>query len=417
MANNFTIASFVVDNTKITCCVMQYDKDAQFGAQFPIIDWRLIDTSDTAILSGRPCDGITTTGTRCTRAPSVVVEDSCYCERHSFQNSKSIPNIKFRRMPLKKICMKLVESLKELNDMWLKRIDHVVIESQYLTNRRTMCVSDIIYGYFITNHLLNSESRVNDIKFVSADSKWKVYDGPEITTVDYHCNTKDKLRQFSIAQCINMIEKDEPNLKYFNTFAIYSHKFNLSDTFLQGAAYLKTIQDPLVKKIISDGKYEIVNIPVRPAPFVPKPRKQYTPRKNRIKKTTPTSVENTSGEKTPTSSGNSTELLTETIEPPIQPPTKKPRKKPSKKKPIEQSTEQKTTEQSNEPSNEKPIEKLEKISKPKSPPKPKILKRKPNASTLKKLAMNSSNTSNTNSSTTNQSNTNQSTTDSSNTSK
>lgn len=376
MANNFTIASFIVDNNRITCCVMQYDKNAEFGAQFPIIDWRIIDTSDTAIVSGRICDGITTTNTPCTRTPSVVVDNSCYCERHAFQNSKSIPNIKFRTMPLKKICMKLIESLNELNDMWSKRIDHVVIESQYLTKRKTMCISDMVYGYFVINHLLNPESRVNDIKFVSADKKTTVYDGPECTTIDKHTNVQYRIKLLSIAHCTNMIEKDEANTKYFNLFSASLQKHNLSDAFLLGAWYLKTIKDPLVKNLNSDGKYELVNIPVRPPPFAPKPRPKITPKPAQ---STDQPTQSTDQPSQSTNQSTTTEVKNETIElqgprpkriyirkNPNEPiklkrkPNKNPKKKnPKKKKPKNSTPESNSnsTPESNQspPDNSSPI--------------------------------------------------------------
>jgi hypothetical protein len=253
----FTIASFDIGIKNLAFCVMQYEPENPAGKRYPILEWKNIDLTDSEGLSDQFCSAHLKSKkdengnpVKCEKQAKLTVEGEHFCAVHNPDKKKykikKTP--KAYSIPLRKSCVNLVTRLDEHADIWSKKVDHVIIETQYTRNRKMICQSDLLYSYFIMKHILNDESRISDVKFVSSRNKLKVYTGPKVTV--NRKNAKDQRKLLAVEYCKYMIKQDKTNLKYLEKFP--KKKDDLSDCFLQGAWYLKFAKHPKYGKQLKE---------------------------------------------------------------------------------------------------------------------------------------------------------------------
>lgn len=235
----FTIASFDIGLKNLAFCVMQYEVN---GNQYPIIEWKNIDlTGGEDNVEDHNCEAKIESGLRkgklCGGGAKIMTdENQYYCNRHNPDKEKYTARKKrlVKTVSIKEMCCTLSDHLDRFYDLF-KTVDHIIIESQFSKNRKMLCLSDMLFAYFILKHIRNDDSKCKDVKFIAAKNKLTVYDGPAVEC--NRKNAKDKRKQLAIKYCEYMIRSDEERLKEFNKFP--RKKDDLSDCFLQGAWYLK----------------------------------------------------------------------------------------------------------------------------------------------------------------------------------
>jgi len=246
---SFTIASFDIGIKNLAFCIMQYEPDNEEGKQYPIQEWKNIDLTDPECLSDQFCCANLKSKkdengnfVKCVKQAKVNAEGLYYCAAHNPDKTKYVVKKaqKAYDVPLKKSCINMIKRLDEYEDIWLTKVDHVIIETQYTRNRKMITQSDLLYSYFIMKHILNDESRISDVKFVSSRNKLKVYNGPKVNV--NRKNAKDQRKMLAVEYCKYMIKNDVSNLSYLEKFP--KKKDDLSDCFLQGAWYLKYAKHP-----------------------------------------------------------------------------------------------------------------------------------------------------------------------------
>lgn len=240
----FTIASFDVGLKNLAFCIMQYDTTLPVGNQYKIIEWKNIDLTDKTgsdNIEDHLCECVLGSGKRegetCGGGAKIITEDGeYYCNRHNPDKEKYTERKKrlVNTIGIKEMCCTLADRLDEYDDLF-KTVNHTIIETQFSRNRKMLCLSDMLFSYFIMKHIRNKESKCREVKFISAKNKLKVYEGPFIEC--NRKNAKDKRKQLAIKYCEHMICNDKTRLEEFNKFP--RKKDDLSDCFLQGAWYLK----------------------------------------------------------------------------------------------------------------------------------------------------------------------------------
>jgi hypothetical protein len=236
----FTIASFDIGLKNLAFCVMQRGEKSDV---YNIIEWKNINLTiknDTG-LEDKICESIIQSGARKGQqcGSGAKIEDdkgNVYCNRHNPDKEKYKPRKqrKVNSISLKEMCCTLANRLDVYHDLFGK-VDHVIIETQFTRNRKMICLSDMLYSYFILRGVLVEEERIKEVKFVSARNKLKVYNGPFVESKLK--NAKAKRKQLAIKYCEWMIRGDKERLEEFNKFP--RKKDDLSDCFLQGCWYLK----------------------------------------------------------------------------------------------------------------------------------------------------------------------------------
>lgn len=245
----FTIASFDIGIKNLAFCVMQYNPEEKEGKRYPILEWKNIDLTDKDGLTDQFCSAYLKSKkdndgnpVKCEKQAKLEVDGLYYCAVHNPDKKKNVIKKKPKayNIPLKTSCINLVNRLDEFKDWWETKVDHVIIETQFTKNRKMICQSDLLYSYFIMKHILNDDSRLSDVKFVSSRNKLKVYTGPAVTV--NRKNAKDQRKLIAVEYCKYMIKLDKKNLAYLEKFP--KKKDDLSDCFLQGAWYLKFAKHP-----------------------------------------------------------------------------------------------------------------------------------------------------------------------------
>lgn len=240
----FTIVSFDIGLKNLAFCVMRYDPTLKSGNQYPISEWKNIDLTDKSgsdNVEDHNCEAVLESGKRksevCGGGAKIVTEEGkYYCNRHNPDKEKYSARKKrlVKTIGIKEMCCTLADRLDEYEETF-KNVDHAIIETQFSRNRKMLCLSDMLFSYFILKHIRNDESRCKEVKFISAKNKLKVYEGPSVEC--NRKNAKDKRKQLAIKYCEYMIRENKPRLEEFNKFP--RKKDDLSDCFLQGAWYLK----------------------------------------------------------------------------------------------------------------------------------------------------------------------------------
>ena len=241
MSRPFTIASFDIGLKNLAFCVMQFENDKQDGEKFPILVWKNIDMTDKnnegiedfvceAFLKSKPNEN-------CKLGAKIKTKEGKYfCNRHNPDPEKYKPRKKrkVKSIALDEMCCTLANRMDAFEELFKTKVDHVVIETQFSRNRKMICLSNMLYSYFILKHVLIEDSTIKKVKFVSSRNKLKVYTGPFVEC--NRKNAKDKRKQLAIKYCEWMIRHDEKHLAEFNKFP--RKKDDLSDCYLQGAWYM-----------------------------------------------------------------------------------------------------------------------------------------------------------------------------------
>lgn len=135
-----------------------------------------------------------------------------------------------------KICKNLIIALNQ-KDFINKNINDIIIENQpVLKNPKMKTIQIALYSYFLIKKVeLNCFDNIN---FMSACLKLKVYDGPEIIIESKNKYTKTK--KLGIAYCKYYLELNNMHemLTYFSN---HKKKDDLADCYLQ-ALYYKFIK-------------------------------------------------------------------------------------------------------------------------------------------------------------------------------
>jgi hypothetical protein len=251
----FTIASFDVGIKNLAFCVMQYNDENPVGKQFPIQQWKNIDLTDNECITDKVCCAKLKTKKdkdgNPVRQAKLCVDKMFYCATHNPDKTKYKikKSPKAYNIPLKTSCITLAKRLDEFEELWKTKVDHIIIEKQYTKNRKMITQSDLVFSYFILKHVMNDMSRIKDVRFIHAKNKLNVYTGPKVTIKLK--NPKDRRKKMAIEYCKYMLKNDKKNLNYLTKFPKKTD--DLSDSFLQGAWYLKHGRHPkfgtLVKTI------------------------------------------------------------------------------------------------------------------------------------------------------------------------
>ena len=199
----YTIASFDVGIKNLAFCIMQYDKQKLSGKQFPILCWKNLDLTDTNRINDHLCSGIIKkTKNQCKYPPKIQIKDKYYCCIHNPDKTKQIkPPTNTKYIPLDKLCITLVSTLDEYQEWW-DCVDEIIIEKQFTKNRKMICLSNMVYSYFIMKYIMNNESRLKKIKFIKPKHKLNVYDGPFIKSPrKTKKNQKYQRKQLAIKHC------------------------------------------------------------------------------------------------------------------------------------------------------------------------------------------------------------------------
>ena len=131
-----------------------------------------------------------------------------------------------------KICENLIISLNQ-KDFINKNINNVIIENQpVLKNPKMKTIQIALYSYFLIKKVeLNCFDNIN---FMSASLKLKVYDGPEIIIESKSKYTKTK--KLAIAYCKYFLELNNMH-EMLTYFLNHKKKDDLADCYLQALYY------------------------------------------------------------------------------------------------------------------------------------------------------------------------------------
>ncbi len=239
MKQPFTVASFDAGIKNLAFCVMQRE-----ASKYPLLEWKNIDLTADGEVSNMTCSGVIKSKKddngnplQCTKQSRVKVNDKYYCTVHNPDKATAVKGAvdttKAGSLPLQQLCVTLAKTLDQYEKLWLM-VDHVIIEKQYSKNRKMICLSDMLYSYFVLKHIMNPDSRIKQIKFIHAKHKLEVYKGPKV--VSKRKGAKAQRKDIAVHHCRSLIEGDAKSLEFLNKFP--RKKDDLSDCFLQGAWYL-----------------------------------------------------------------------------------------------------------------------------------------------------------------------------------
>ena len=132
------------------------------------------------------------------------------------------------------ITQKLIEQIKIL-DFENKNIDVILIENQpVLKNPKMKTIQTVLYSYFLIKKL---ELKIfNEIKFISASLKLKVYDGPEIEIQSKSKNKYIITKKLAVAHTKYFLKDNHLMLNFFTN---HNKKDDLADCYLQSLFYIK----------------------------------------------------------------------------------------------------------------------------------------------------------------------------------
>jgi len=233
------VASFDVGVKNLAFCVLQYDRSAESGLQFPIQTWRCVDVTDQSGISEKICCARKKNGEACKNGAKILTTTAePYCLVHNPDKERYKPKVspKVKSLSYERLGNAFLEELGRHQDLW-NRVDHIVIEQQFKQNRRMIFLSAIIFGYFIGLQR-DPNCRISRVKFASSRNKLQVYEecgGPAITERPRK-GAKDHRKWLAPKHCEWLIRE---NKNWLDTFHRYPRKKDdLADSFLQGADYL-----------------------------------------------------------------------------------------------------------------------------------------------------------------------------------
>jgi hypothetical protein len=113
--------------------------------------------------------------------------------------------------------------------------DYVIIENQPCMKNPTMkSIQMIVYSYFYIKGISNITNEIlQNVMFISASNKLKVYDGPPI---EINIKSKyNKNKKLGIEHTKYLLKNHEEYMSFFNS---HTKKDDLADAFLQAAYFI-----------------------------------------------------------------------------------------------------------------------------------------------------------------------------------
>lgn len=231
------IVSIDIGIKNLAYCIMSKCDEPKDGNEYEIHDWKVINLLEEDYGG---CEGIIKSGknkgNKCGKQSKIKTEDDeYYCTVHNPDKEKYKPRVpkKTTNIDLQSLCIKIHETL-ESNRKLFDNVEEVIIEQQIKKSPKNIQVSHLVYSFFIICGVLNEDSPIKKVRFVSSSNKLKVYEGPALT-----CHLKDKKAQrkwLACRHCEYIIRNDEKWIEYLESLP--RKKDDLSDCFLQGAWYL-----------------------------------------------------------------------------------------------------------------------------------------------------------------------------------
>lgn len=235
------IVSFDIGIKHLSFCVMKYRPNKPCGKQFKIYSWEVLNLTGHG---NTKCQGTFKSGKNkgenCSKK-GVYRHDASnetpiyYCKLHhpDKKNLKKAKNSK--DLSPFELNVTLVKELDKHPK--ILNVDRVVLELQPKINNKMKVLSHVIYGYFIIRGFIDKpveQQTLKNIVFVHAGNKLCVYNGPEVTSTYKTKYRRDK--DLAESYCKYMIRH---NKKWVEKFDDWCKKDDASDSFLQGAWYLK----------------------------------------------------------------------------------------------------------------------------------------------------------------------------------
>lgn len=177
----------------------------------------------------------------CTKPATITMTGGMYswCDKHKKQAEQYISKITVKKIgkasqqPPQDLNVKLIKSFETRRNFL--DVDEVLIENQpSLKNPVMKSIAAYIHCWFVDHGVLNSESRINKVSYISPSNKLKKLNKVTMTYKD--------TKNMGIECCRKLIsEKD------LSTLEQYKKKDDMCDAFLQAFQY---IFDPIPQKYI-----------------------------------------------------------------------------------------------------------------------------------------------------------------------
>jgi hypothetical protein len=242
------------------CVINKYD-----DKNFDIIDWGIIDISDTDNLcfyckskAKYTCSNkfLCTKHKKKQEIPTIEsiyptnkIKEKCkkcdklcirggMCAKHAREEYNENYKIKkiqsCMKQSLQTLCLSLFEKLDEKIKF---PVDYVLIENQpTYTNPKMKSISIMVFSYFISKGVMLK--KINEVKLISPLDKLKL-DKEKSEMLLKNCTTKSQkyriTKQIGEEICRNLIKEKENAIQLLN---LYKKQDDMCDAFLQGYYYL-----------------------------------------------------------------------------------------------------------------------------------------------------------------------------------
>ena len=238
---NKIVTSFDIGIKNLAYCSMEYMPSKPPGDQFLIHDWNVLNLLEDEGTINKNCQAVFKTGIKSgktcpNKAHFYTVntdgEKISVCRTHSKSYS---PDQLKRVFTCANISIFELASLavKELDKIDFTNSDEIIIESQPNKNPVMKNLSMMILNYFVLRYVVEKGAKIQDITFISAKNKLKVYDGPYV-----ECKLKNQYSRnkfYGKIYCRHMIRG---NSKWLNFFEAHKKKDDLADSALMLIWYL-----------------------------------------------------------------------------------------------------------------------------------------------------------------------------------
>lgn len=266
-SKDFIIASFDIGVRNLAFCVMKHHPEAEDGKKYPILCWKDIDLVDDNEIDYQFCSGIIKSkknkGAICGKNAKIKTDDNqFFCMTHNPDKAKYKPHEKKKvnQVSRKEMCIALVLTLNKF-PILINGVDRIVIEQQFKMNPKMITLSNMLYSYFVMKGVMDPTKRLSDVAFISSRNKYKIYDGPFLTS--NLKNPKAQRKALAVEYCKYIVRKDAKNLKFVETFP--KKKDDIADCFLQGAYYLNNLHTKKQKKKKRKQKAKKIGISIQQA--------------------------------------------------------------------------------------------------------------------------------------------------------
>jgi hypothetical protein len=180
----------------------------------------------------------------CSKKGKVIFNDEVYCSTHYNQKNK-LKKIKIKKVNcnttnLKDILINTIKILDSENSNFLD-CDKVIIELQPGKKKKMQAVANNLYSYFLIRGVLNDESNINDVDYISATQKLYIY--PKEFK-----NTYKKRKKLSVHITKGYIEETQSE-EIKKVFDNNKKKDDLGDALLQCLSYLYKLPKIDLKKV------------------------------------------------------------------------------------------------------------------------------------------------------------------------